>query len=77
VEGPSGRGFPREGAARMAIGPQDEIFILYSCAERCASTFDCEVDLSVLRYDRDGNRDPSFGAGPGSLLTISSPRRAA
>lgn len=69
IEGPLGRTFPSVGAARMAIGPEDEIFVLYSQAERCQAQFSCEVDLAMLRYDRDGNRDPSFGVGPGSQLT--------
>jgi uncharacterized delta-60 repeat protein len=70
VEGLSGAPFPSEGAARMAIGPNDDVFVLYTSSARCAALFDCELDLSVLRYDRDGNRDPSFGVGPGSQWTV-------
>jgi uncharacterized delta-60 repeat protein len=70
VEGPFGTTLPRNASARMAIGPNDEIFVLYSNYASCPPPFACPVDLSVLRYDRDGRRDPSFGVGPGSQLTV-------
>ena len=70
VEGFTGAPYPNEGAARMAIGPGDEVFVLYTSSSRCAGLFDCELDLSVLRYDSTGHRDPSYGAGPGSQWTV-------
>ncbi len=55
----------------MAIGPKDEIFVLYSSFAPCSAPFDsCAIDLSLVRYSRDGKRDPSFGQGPGSQLVV-------
>jgi uncharacterized delta-60 repeat protein len=71
VEGPSGAAFPHEASARMAIGPNDEVFVLYSSFGACSAPFnECAIGLSLVRYDRDGNRDPAYGTGPGSQLTV-------
>lgn len=70
VEAPFGLGFPSDAAARMAIGPRDEVFVLYSNYTSCELFSTCQIALSVLRYDRNGRRDPSFGIGPGSQLTV-------
>ncbi|HEY8501968.1 MAG TPA: hypothetical protein VIL21_04735, partial [Solirubrobacterales bacterium] len=70
VEGPFGTTLPRDAGARMAVGPHDEIFVLYSNYPACEPPGTCSVSLSVLRYDADGRRDLSFGAGPGSQLTV-------
>lgn len=70
VEGPGGSTFASEASARMAIGPQDEVFVLYSSSAPCSPPFDCLVNLAVARYDAAGNRDASFGVGPGSQLEV-------
>lgn len=64
VEGPAGTAFPAEAGAQMAIGPKDEIFVLYSRYPACEPPFGCTIELTVARYDANGNRDMSFGAGP-------------
>jgi uncharacterized delta-60 repeat protein len=64
VEGPAGLTFPGEAAARMAIGPNDEIYVLYSSYPACEPPFDCRVELTVARYSADGRRDTAFAAGP-------------
>jgi uncharacterized delta-60 repeat protein len=71
VEGQAGPSFSAESSARMAIGPGDEIFVLYSNPEPCSGSFgECRIDLSVVRYDSNGRRDPSFGTGPGSQFVV-------
>jgi uncharacterized delta-60 repeat protein len=71
VEGTSGAAFSPESAARMAIGPRDEIVALYSAPAPCAPPFlNCTVDLALSRYDRDGRRDAGFGTGAGAVLTV-------
>jgi uncharacterized delta-60 repeat protein len=70
VEGPAGLNFPREAGARMAIGPEDGVFVLYSNYPPCEPPFECPVDLGIARYDANGARDPSYGTGPGSLLQV-------
>jgi uncharacterized delta-60 repeat protein len=70
IDGPSGPSFPADAFARMAVGPQDEIFVLYSSYAPCEPPFDCAVDLAIARYDADGKRDASFGSGPGSVLQV-------
>jgi len=70
VEPPSGATFPREAGARMAIGPNDEIFVLFSNYPACEPPFECPVDLAIARYDANGVRDASYGTGPGSLLQV-------
>lgn len=63
VAGPSGS-LPGDAGARMAIGPQDEIFVLYSNYPTCDPPFGCTVGLTVARYTADGRLDPAFGPGP-------------
>jgi uncharacterized delta-60 repeat protein len=71
VESPLGSTFSSEASARMAIGPGGEIFVLYSAFSPCSAPFsECATDLSLVRYDRDGNRDTSYGTGPGSQLAV-------
>ncbi len=70
IDGPGGSSFPADAYARMAVGPQDEVFVLYSSYAPCEPPFDCAVDLAIARFDADGNRDASFGTGPGSLLQV-------
>jgi uncharacterized delta-60 repeat protein len=70
VDGPGGPNFPADAFARMAVGPQDEVFVLYSSFASCDPPFDCVVDLAIARYDADGKRDASFGTGPGSVLQV-------
>ncbi|HEX6152558.1 MAG TPA: hypothetical protein VFZ19_03460, partial [Solirubrobacterales bacterium] len=63
VAGPSGS-LPGEAGARMAIGPRDEIFVLYSNYAPCDPPFGCAVGLTVARYTPDGQLDPAFAPGP-------------
>lgn len=63
VTGP-GSSLPGDAGARMAIGPGDEIFVLYSNYPPCDPPFDCQVGLTVARYTADGQLDPAFGPGP-------------
>ncbi len=71
VEGGGGPSFSPEATARMAIGPHDEVFVLYSIPSPCTGNpSECTIDLAVSRYSADGSRDPSFGVGPGSTLTV-------
>lgn len=58
----------RETAVGMAIGPKDEIFVLGAVPRRCSG--DCPVDLEVIRYNRNGSRDASFGSGGRVLLAV-------
>jgi uncharacterized delta-60 repeat protein len=60
----SGSPLPGEAGARMAIGPHDEIFVLYSNYPPCDPPFGCTVGLTVARYTADGELDSSFAAGP-------------
>lgn len=70
IDGPAGPSFPADAFARMAVGPQDEVFVLYSNYAPCDPPFDCAVDLAIARFDADGKRDASFGTGPGSVLQV-------
>lgn len=70
IDGPGGPSFPADASARMAVGPLDEVFVLYSNYAPCEPPFNCAVDLSIARYDADGRRDASFGTGPGSVLQV-------
>ncbi len=70
VEPPPGRTFSTTTASRMAVGPQDEVFVLYASVGDCPSVNSCQVDWSVGRYPSDGSRDPFFGQGPGSSLSV-------
>jgi uncharacterized delta-60 repeat protein len=71
VMGPKGS-LPREAGARMAIGPHDEIFVLYSDYPPCDPPFDCRVELTVVRYTPEGNPDPTFASEPQLILERSS-----
>jgi uncharacterized delta-60 repeat protein len=65
VEIPGADSFvPGEAGGRMAIGPHDEIFVLYSNYPPCDPPFNCTVGLTVARYTADGRLDPGFAAGP-------------
>jgi uncharacterized delta-60 repeat protein len=60
-----------ESAARMAIGPDDEIFVLYSDYEACEPPSEsCALDLSLVRFDPGGEPDASFGEGGAARLTV-------
>ncbi|MFL5898032.1 MAG: hypothetical protein ACJ76D_06160 [Solirubrobacterales bacterium] len=60
----SGSPLPGEAGARMAIGPDDEIFVLYSNYAPCDPPFGCAVGLTVARYTAEGELDPAFAPGP-------------
>jgi uncharacterized delta-60 repeat protein len=60
----SGDPLPGEAGGRMAIGPHDEIFVLYSDYPPCDPPFGCTVGLTVARYTPDGELDSSFAPGP-------------
>ena len=70
VERPGGAPFSTYTPMRMATGLEDEIFVLYSTVGACPSFDSCQVDWSLLRYDRDGNNDTQFGLGGGSSLAV-------
>lgn len=73
VGGPAGA-LPQEADGRMAIGPHDEIFVLYSNYPSCAPPpFDCRLELSVARFTADGSPDPSFATEPQLVFEHSSP----
>jgi uncharacterized delta-60 repeat protein len=72
VTGPAGS-LPQEAAGRMAIGPNDEIFVLYSSYPPCDPPFDCRLELTVARYTPDGSPDPSFATAPQLVFDHSSP----
>lgn len=72
VTGPTGS-LPREAAGRMAIGPDDEIFVLYSNYPPCDPPFDCRLELTVARFTPDGSPDPSFATEPQLVFEHSSP----
>lgn len=61
VTGPAGQ-LPSGAGARMAIGPHDEIFVLFSNYPPCDPPFGCAVGLTVARYTPDGQLDPSFAS---------------
>jgi uncharacterized delta-60 repeat protein len=58
----AGTAFTSESSAEIAIGPEDETYVLEPGAANCLPTGSCDVTLKLSRYDRDGARDPSFGA---------------
>ncbi|HEX3040492.1 MAG TPA: hypothetical protein VHP56_00175 [Solirubrobacterales bacterium] len=73
VAGPAGS-LPQEAAGRMAIGPHDEIYVLYSNYPPCAPPpFDCRLELAVARFTPDGVLDPSFATDPQLVFNHSSP----
>jgi uncharacterized delta-60 repeat protein len=55
---------PGDAGGRMAIGPGDEIFVLYSNYPPCDPPFGCSVGLTVARYTAEGKPDPAFAGGP-------------
>jgi len=77
VEGAAGATFSAVSSARMAVGPEGEIFVLYSDPQPCGGTLaGCTVGLSLVRYGQDGTRDASFGTGAGSQLVVHQPAEA-
>jgi serralysin len=72
VTGPAGS-LPGEAAGRMAIGPNDEIFVLYSNYPPCDPPFDCRLELAVVRYTPNGSPDPTFATEPQIVFNHSSP----
>lgn len=73
VTGPAGS-LPQEAAGRMAIGPHDEIYVLYSSYPPCAPPpFDCRLELAVARFTPDGVLDPTFATDPQLVFDHSSP----
>jgi len=73
VGGPAGA-LPQEADGRMAVGPHDEIFVLYSNYPPCTPPpFDCRLELSVARFTPDGEPDPSFATDPQLVFDHSSP----
>jgi uncharacterized delta-60 repeat protein len=69
VRAPGGGLLPGEAGGRMAIGPHDEIFVLYSSAIACANTpFECTIELTVARYTADGRLDRSFDSSSPQLV---------
>lgn len=78
IERPSGEPFNTALETRMAIGPEDEIFVLYSTFRACIQVGcpsprcpgGCDIDWSVARYDSKGNLDRGFGVGAGSALAV-------
>jgi len=62
IDSAAGPTFPADAYARIAVGPEDEVFVLYSDYEPCDPPFQCAVGLTLLRYDAGGKRDASFGA---------------
>jgi uncharacterized delta-60 repeat protein len=61
VEGAGGGVFPADASARMAIGPEDEVFVLFSNYS-CPNEWECPTELTLARYDAAGNPDPTFHA---------------
>jgi len=73
VAGPVGS-LPQEAAGRMAIGPHNEIYVLYSNYPPCAPPpFDCRLELAVARFTPDGVPDPAFATDPQLVFNHSSP----
>ncbi|HEY2334007.1 MAG TPA: hypothetical protein VGH58_03225 [Solirubrobacterales bacterium] len=70
VEGPSGPQLHTQAPAEMALGPGGEIFVLFANEAPCAGFDGCSIEWSVARFSADGVRDPAFGAGQGSTLTV-------
>jgi uncharacterized delta-60 repeat protein len=70
VEGPSGPQLHTQAPAKMALGPEGEILVLYANMPPCAGFGGCAVEWSLARYSPDGVRDTTFGGGPGSVLTV-------
>ena len=55
--------YPALAGTSMAVGPQGETFVLEPRMDpSCSGGGFCRVDLTVARFNRDGSRDPAFGA---------------
>ena len=54
----------------MAIGAEDGVFVLYSNYRPANRPSNARSTWRIARYDANGARDPSYGAGPGSLLQV-------
>jgi uncharacterized delta-60 repeat protein len=61
VEGTGGGTFPADASARMTIGPEDEVVVLFSDYS-CLNEWECPTELTLARYDSAGNRDRAFNA---------------
>lgn len=64
-----GASLPAEAGGRMAIGPDDEIYVLYSDPGSCGTPFNCTVSLTVARFTPAGQPDPSFATSPQLVVT--------
>jgi len=61
VDGPSGARLPTQAPAKMAVGPNGEILVLYVPAASCSGGFQsCTIDWSIARFSPDGVRDAQF-----------------
>jgi uncharacterized delta-60 repeat protein len=50
------------GGSSMAVGPNGETFVLEPRVDPGCTDFRiCPVDLTVVKFNRDGSRDPAFG----------------
>jgi uncharacterized delta-60 repeat protein len=63
VEGPAGPQLHTQAPAKMALGADGAIYVLYANQAPCATFSGCTVEWSVARFSRDGVRDPAFGTG--------------
>ena len=70
VEGPAGPQLHTQAPAKMALGADGSIYVLFANQAPCATFSGCTVDWSVARFSADGVRDTAFGAGPGSTLAV-------
>lgn len=61
VQRAGGGAFPGDAVAQMAIGPEDEVFVLFS-DYACPNQWECPTQLTLARFDAAGNRDPAFNA---------------
>ena len=61
---------PPEVGARMAIGPHDEIFVLYTGYRSCDPPFACSLELTVARFSAEGQLDPAFDVGAAPQLVV-------
>lgn len=70
VEGSAGSAFHTQAPARMALGSEGEVFVLYANEPPCAGFGGCAIEWSVEKLSAGGVRDPGFGAGPGAALVV-------
>lgn len=71
----SGDTYRTLGGSSMAVGPYGETFVLEPRADpACADPFLCQVDLTLVKFNRDGSRDPAFGESS-TLRVYQSPYR--